>query len=49
MCVCVCVCEAKLKKIQNLMKIDVEHFGYNNLLRDFKFTKNVVKIAMDVC
>ena len=30
------------------MKVDVEHFGYNNLLQDFKFIKTVVEIAMDV-
>ena len=43
------------KKTQNnpkfdefIMKVDVELFGYNNLLQEFKFMKNVVKIAMDV-
>ena len=48
------VYEKKLKK-QNIpkfnefiMKVDVERFGCNNLLQDFKFMKNVVKIAMDV-
>ena len=30
-----------------IMKVDVEHFGYNNLLQDFKFMKSV-KITMDV-
>ena len=30
------------------MKVDVERFGYNNLILDFKFMKSVVKIAMDV-
>ena len=30
------------------MKVDVEHFDYNNLLQDFKFMKSVVKIAMDI-
>ena len=30
------------------MKVDVEHFSCNNLLQDFEFMKNVVKIAMDV-
>ena len=30
------------------MKVDIEHFGYHNLLQDFEFMKNVVKIAMDV-
>ena len=30
------------------MKVDVERFGYNNLLQDLKFMKSVVKIAMDV-
>ena len=27
------------------MKVDVESFGCNNLLQDFKFTKNVVEIS----
>ena len=30
------------------MKVDVECFGYNNLLQDFKFMKSFVKIAMGV-
>ena len=30
------------------MKVDVEHFGCNNFLQDFKFMKNIDKIAMDV-
>ena len=30
------------------MKVDVEHFGYNNFLQDFKFRKNVVKTAIAV-
>ena len=30
------------------MKVDVERFGYNNLLQDFKFLKNIVNITMDV-
>ena len=25
------------------MKVDVERFGYNNFLQNFKFMKNVVK------
>ena len=53
-CVCVCVCEEKLKKRNDpkfdefIKKVDVERFGINNLLQDFKFMKNVVKIAIDV-
>ena len=31
-----------------IMKVDVEHFGCNNLLQNFKFMKNFVKIAMNV-
>ena len=31
-----------------IMQVDVERFGYYNLLQDFKFVKSVVKIAMDV-
>ena len=44
----------KLKKQNNLkfdefiMKVDVERSSYNDLLQDFKFMKNVVKIAMNV-
>ena len=44
----------KVEKIDNpkfdkfIMKVDVERFGTNNLLLDFKFIKNVVKITMDV-
>ena len=30
-----------------IMKVDVECFGYNNLLQDF-FMKSVVKIAIDI-
>ena len=30
------------------MEVDVERFSCNNFLQDFKFRKNVVKIAMDV-
>ena len=30
------------------MKVDVELFGYNNFLQDFRFMKSVRKIAMDV-
>ena len=30
------------------MKVNVERFGYNNLFQDFRFMKNVVKIAMNV-
>ena len=30
------------------MKVDVERFGYKNLLLDFKFMKGVVKIATEV-
>ena len=30
------------------MKVDIEHFGYNDLLQDFNFMKSVVKIAMNV-
>ena len=26
-----------------IMKVDIERFGCNNLLQDFKFMKNVVK------
>ena len=46
--------EEKLKKQNNaklneyIMKVDVECFGYNNLLQDFKFRKNVAKITMDI-
>ena len=29
------------------MKVDVECFGFKNLLQDFEFMKIVVKIAMD--
>ena len=31
-----------------MIKDDVEHFGYINLLLDFKFIKSVIKVAMDV-
>ena len=30
------------------MRLDVECFGYDKLLQDFKFMKSVVKIAMDI-
>ena len=30
-----------------IMKVNVERFGWNNPLQDFKFMKNVVKIGMD--
>ena len=30
------------------MKVDVERFGYINLLQDFKFMESVVKIPMDI-
>ena len=30
------------------MKVDVERFGYDNLLQDFKFRKSAVNIAMDI-
>ena len=30
------------------MKVDVERFGCNNFLQDFKFMKNVVKIAINI-
>ena len=33
---------------ESIMKVDIERFSYNNLLQDFKFMKNVVKIAMDI-
>ena len=44
----------KLKKQNNpkfdqlIMKVDIEFFSYNNLLHDFKFMKNIVKILMDI-
>ena len=31
-----------------IMKVDVERFGCNNLLQDFKFMKSVVKIVMNI-
>ena len=31
-----------------IKKVDVEHYGCNNLLLDFIFMKNVIKIAMNV-
>ena len=47
--------EERFKKKKNdpkfsefIMKVDVEHFGCNNLFQGFKFMKTVVKIAMDV-
>ena len=30
------------------MKVNVERFGCNNFFQDFKFMKNIVKVAMDV-
>ena len=30
------------------MKVNVECFGYNKLLHDYKFMKSVVKIVMEV-
>ena len=30
------------------MKADVKRFGFNNVLQDFKFMKNVVKIVIYV-
>ena len=44
----------RLKKQNNpkfeefIMKVNIKHFSCNYLLQDFKFMKNVVKIAMDV-
>ena len=38
----------KSKFDQLIMKVDFQHFGYNNLPQDFKFMKSVVKIAMHV-
>ena len=44
----------KLKKQNNpkfdwfFMEVDLEHFGCYNLLQNFKFMKNSVKIAMNV-
>ena len=37
---------SKFKEL--IMKVNIEHFSYNNLLQDFKFMKSLVKIAMDV-
>ena len=31
-----------------IMKVDVECFGCNNFLQDFKFMKKVIKIVMDI-
>ena len=31
-----------------IMKINIEHFNYNNLFQDFKFMQSVVKTAMDI-
>ena len=31
-----------------ILKVDVECFSCNNLLQEFKFMKNIVKVAMDV-
>ena len=42
------------KKLDNpkfnefIIKVNVECFGCNTLLQDFKFMKSVVKIVMDV-
>ena len=30
------------------MKVDIERFGRNNILQDFKFVKNIDKITVDV-
>ena len=44
----------KLKKInnpkieENIMKVNVERFSYNNLLQDVNFVENAVKIAIYV-
>ena len=55
-CVCVCVCgRRRRRKVEKqnpkfdefILNVDVERFGYNNLLQDFEFMKSV-KIAMDV-
>ena len=44
--------EKKIRKKENdlrfIMKVNVERFGYDNLLQDFKFMESVVRIAMDV-
>ena len=47
--------EKRSRKKQNnpkfnefIMKVDIEHFGYNNFLQNCDFMKGVVKIAMDV-
>ena len=57
--VCVCMCiymimyEERLKKQNNakideiIMKVNVEHFGCNNLLQDVKFVKNA-KMTMNI-
>ena len=37
-----------LKFDEFIMKVDVERFGCNNLLRNFRFMKRVVEIVMDV-
>ena len=39
--------KSNLKFNESIMKMDIECFGYNNLLQDFEFMKNI-KIAMDV-
>ena len=31
-----------------IMKVNIEHFGYNYLLQHFKFMKSIIKIAMGV-
>ena len=36
-----------LKFDEFIMKVDVERFGCNNILQEFKFIKNVVKIVRD--
>ena len=39
--------KTKFKLDELLMKVDVECFGYVNLLQDIKFMKSVVKIPKD--
>ena len=36
------------KFVEFIMNVDGERFSCNNLLQDFKFMKNVVKIVMEV-
>ena len=37
----------KNPKFDDLIKVEVERFGDNYLLRNFKFLKGVIKIAID--